>query len=306
MEKITLLIPAYNEAQSVEKCLKSILGQTLNKDYYAVIVIVNGSTDGTEKVVKRFLQENKLNRYKILVTPKKGKASALNLGLHKAQSEIIACVDADCELEDNVLEKVFDKFKKEHLRVIGALDLPNFKNKKSLLYEYQITNQIYREERGRIIPIGRFCVFYKEDVGSFPEGIHSEDTWLALTLASKYGWGRIKVFDDIKVHFNAPDNWLDFIKQESRFESGFKQLIDRFPRLERTWEIRREHLIKKRSDQEIFKSVYARLRDLGIKEKRLDELYNVINVIIEDNSRLMANDLIGADGTFDPVSSTKI
>lgn len=87
---VTVLVPAYNEERTIAASLASILAS----DYpdFEVIVINDGSTDGTEAAVQALAGDVRLRYF---AKPNGGKASALNLGLQHARGEVVLFTDAD-------------------------------------------------------------------------------------------------------------------------------------------------------------------------------------------------------------------
>src|SRR5215467_7070970 len=72
---VTVLIPAHNEAENIEETVKNKLEQDYAADRLEIIVVSDGSTDGTDDIVRRFRSENvRLLRRE----PREGKAAALN------------------------------------------------------------------------------------------------------------------------------------------------------------------------------------------------------------------------------------
>ncbi len=89
--KITILIPAYNEAHSIKEVIRRI--KALNLGYkYEILVVDDGSTDETSEIVK------KMNNVR-LITHKmnKGKGTALKTGFNAANGDIVVIQDADME-----------------------------------------------------------------------------------------------------------------------------------------------------------------------------------------------------------------
>ena len=80
LPKVTVLIPAYNEAKTIGKTINSILKS--NYPDFEVIVIENGSTDKTYELAKKF--ESLDDRVRVFHNDKSGKGRALNFGLKKA------------------------------------------------------------------------------------------------------------------------------------------------------------------------------------------------------------------------------
>lgn len=87
--KVSVIIPAYNASKTIEKCIKSLLAQTL-KDI-EIIVIDDCSTDNTVDVVKNFKDSIVLIKNKTNLGP----SASRNRGLKEARGEYIGFVDAD-------------------------------------------------------------------------------------------------------------------------------------------------------------------------------------------------------------------
>lgn len=87
---VSVIVPVCNGASCIAKNIESLLAQTYPKDRFEIIVVDNGSTDGTEEIVKKypalFLQENKIRT----------SYAARNKGLAHACGDIVAFTDADC------------------------------------------------------------------------------------------------------------------------------------------------------------------------------------------------------------------
>lgn len=115
-EKLSVIIPAYNEAATIHLILNKVLAVTLINDIQKEIIIVNDcSTDKTEAVIKEFINNNKDG--KIVLHNQEfnqGKGAALHKGISLATGEYLVIQDADLEYdpqEYNILLKpVIDGF----------------------------------------------------------------------------------------------------------------------------------------------------------------------------------------------------
>jgi glycosyltransferase involved in cell wall biosynthesis len=88
---VSVVMPAYNAAPFVEEAVDSILAQTF--DDFEFIIIDDGSTDDTGKILKSF--EKSDPRIQVITQENQGVALALNVGLERAQGRYIARMDAD-------------------------------------------------------------------------------------------------------------------------------------------------------------------------------------------------------------------
>ncbi len=99
--KISIVIPVYNVEKYVKRCIDSCLNQNLPSDEYEIIVVNDGSTDNSLKLV----QEYKLANLNITVLSQnnQGLSMARNNGLDIARGEYIWFVDSDDWIENNCL-----------------------------------------------------------------------------------------------------------------------------------------------------------------------------------------------------------
>lgn len=96
MEKlISYILPAYNVEKFITECLASLVKQNISVEEYEIIVINDGSTDGTEKKVQAFIAENP--EYDIILISKQnaGVSAARNTGLASASGKYVWFVDPD-------------------------------------------------------------------------------------------------------------------------------------------------------------------------------------------------------------------
>lgn len=92
MEKISIVIPTYNRSKTIVKSINSVLNQTYAN--LEIVVIDDGSTDGTESIIKKM--QNKDRRIKYVKMPKnRGACFARNLGIKKSTGKYIAFQDSD-------------------------------------------------------------------------------------------------------------------------------------------------------------------------------------------------------------------
>lgn len=110
---VSVVIPAYNEADTIEKCLESFLDQT--EKPLEVIVVDNLSTDDTAAVVRRFRAEHKdeVNIKLLKQFDSQGIIPTRDYGMVRAKGDVIGRIDADSTLEEEWVEAVADAFSDE-------------------------------------------------------------------------------------------------------------------------------------------------------------------------------------------------
>lgn len=105
---ISVVIPTYDRAAVLERCLEALAAQTLPDDAYEILVSDDGSRDDTEGVVRRFAARSPVPvRY--LRQPNRGANAARNRAIHAASGEILLFINDDTIATPTLLE--------EHLRV---------------------------------------------------------------------------------------------------------------------------------------------------------------------------------------------
>lgn len=97
--KASVIIPAYNCCQLLEKSLEAILDQTV-ESMYEVIVVDDGSTDETCRMMEKFRHENLL----YLRQEHRGRSKARNTGIQSASGEVIIFIDSDILVSGSFVE----------------------------------------------------------------------------------------------------------------------------------------------------------------------------------------------------------
>jgi glycosyltransferase involved in cell wall biosynthesis len=114
---VSIIIPALNEERMIGRCLESLAQLAFPRDRFEVILVDNGSTDGTIEIAGTF--QDRLNLH---VLKKTGvRISALrNLGAHEARGPILAFLDADCLAPSGWLERIVALAPSDSAGVLGA------------------------------------------------------------------------------------------------------------------------------------------------------------------------------------------
>jgi cellulose synthase/poly-beta-1,6-N-acetylglucosamine synthase-like glycosyltransferase len=107
--KISVIIPARNEADNIEACLNSITNQTYPKHLFEVLVVDDFSTDTTAVIVSGYVAKNvKLISLKNFVADKINsyKKKAIEIAIQQSTGELIVTTDADCTVGENWLQTI--------------------------------------------------------------------------------------------------------------------------------------------------------------------------------------------------------
>ena len=111
--KVSVIIPAYNQATFIPKAVASLQAQTLES--WECLVVDDGSTDNTAEIVANLALHEP--RVRLLQKQNGGSASARDMGLQFVAGEFIQFLDADDTIAPNKLEQQVQLMEREHLDI---------------------------------------------------------------------------------------------------------------------------------------------------------------------------------------------
>ncbi|MHB0875268.1 MAG: glycosyltransferase family 2 protein [Anaerolineae bacterium] len=180
----SVVVPAYNAAGTVGRCLRALARQTLPVGSYEVIVVDDGSTDGTVAAI-----EANGDGAVLLRQAHAGPAAARNLGAARARADIVLFTDADCVPAEDWAEQLLAAF--QDPEVVGAKGV-YFGREGTLVERFvqlEYEDKYERMARRRYIDfIDTYCAAYRRQVllsvGGFDTSIMAgEDQELSFRLA---------------------------------------------------------------------------------------------------------------------------
>lgn len=125
--KISILIPARNEADNIGNCIESILNQTYPKSLFEIIVLDDFSEDETAELVNNYTKNNlttirliALGNYISLDDTQSFKKKAIEIGIAQANGELIVTTDADCVVQPNWLMLIASIYEEKQPKFIAA------------------------------------------------------------------------------------------------------------------------------------------------------------------------------------------
>ena len=137
---VSIIIHAYQQEKRIKRCLESVLASTYNT--YEIIVVNDGSTDMTEKVVKQFIEKTCLNEVtiKLINISHGGPARARNIGMRHAKGQFIGFLDADDMLDSQMIERLVDRLLKGNDLAACGLQICN-EHGKPARWQYPLKEQ---------------------------------------------------------------------------------------------------------------------------------------------------------------------
>jgi len=225
--KVSIVIPAYNEEKNIEKCIISIFNSSYPKNKLDIIVIDDGSTDNTPKIIKKY------KSIRVLKQNHLGKVEALNLGALKSSHEFILTLDADTILDKKCIRELLKPFSDKS---IGATTGNNkVRNHKSLISAFQnieyhfsnlIRNSFSKVFNNGIWFSGSLACYRKsalKKIDYFKKDTLAEDQDIALEL-KRAGYKTINTSTAFGYTI-VPSKIKDLYKQRARWWIGTLQSI---------------------------------------------------------------------------------
>ena len=109
---VTFLVAAYNESQVIEEKIRNTLSLDYPGDLLEIIVVADGSDDGTERIVETYADQGVISLHR---PERRGKTAALNRGVEHAKGEIIVFSDANNEFSKSAIRELVKHFRDENV-----------------------------------------------------------------------------------------------------------------------------------------------------------------------------------------------
>ena len=114
MPLISIIVPVYNVESYLKRCIESILNQTFRD--FELILVNDGSTDNSEIICKEYALKDE--RIKYFYQRNKGVSEARNKGIDNSSGEYIQFIDSDDYVDENFLEIVVNRFKRDNSDIV--------------------------------------------------------------------------------------------------------------------------------------------------------------------------------------------
>ena len=140
---ITIIVPVYNAKKYLRDCIESILSQTYHN--LEIILIDDGSTDGSEKFVDDYAKSDK--RIKVVHQKNMGLSGARNTGLKHTTGKYVTFVDSDDRIEPSMIESLFNALTESHADVSICSFKEIYPNGKIKGFSHNYPKQVFTTEQ---------------------------------------------------------------------------------------------------------------------------------------------------------------
>ena len=222
---VTIIVPCFNEELTVESTISSLLNLDYPREKLSIIVVDDGSTDGTRSRLMQFKDRSQIN---LLWKKNGGKHTALNLALKLVESDLVGCLDADSFVNTNALKKIVPFFDNADIMAVT----PSIKvyNPTTVLqyvqkveYSWGIFLRRMLSSLGALyVTPGPFSIFRTkvfQELGGYRHAHHTEDLEMALRLQKNHY--KIVNSHGAHVYTTTPFKFPALFKQRVRWTYGF-------------------------------------------------------------------------------------
>lgn len=117
MKKLSIIVPVYNAERWLRRCVDSLLNQDLPREDYEIILVDDGSADGSALICDEY-QATNVGLERVIHQPNSGVSMARNAALDAAVGDYVMFVDADDYIERNCLKEVVEKARCSNLDIL--------------------------------------------------------------------------------------------------------------------------------------------------------------------------------------------
>ena len=278
MPKVSVIVPIYNVEKYLEKCINSLLSQTLED--IQIILVNDGSKDNSGNIAKEYEQNNK-DRVIYVEKENGGLSDARNYGLKYATGDFIAFLDSDDYIEKNAYEEMYNKAIEENADYVECDFIWEFPNKIRIDKQYPYKNKKEMLSFVRVVAWNKLIKrqLITDNNLEFPKGLRYEDvefTYKLIPFINKFTYvdkpfihyvqreGSIANVQNERTAeiFTVLDNVIEFYKKNNIYEKYRDELEYNYARYLLCSSLKR----------------MCKIKDKTIREKLLTESWERLNL----------------------------
>jgi cellulose synthase/poly-beta-1,6-N-acetylglucosamine synthase-like glycosyltransferase len=250
---VSVVVPAWNEEVGILGTVKSLLQNTYEN--LEIIIVNDGSDDRSDEIVRHFLRyelkkDGSPRRVRYFYKPNGGKGSALNMGVKRANGEIIVTMDADSIFEPTAIETLVGYFADPRIdAAVGNVKIARNHTLIGHLQQLEYLFGFYFKRAHSVLDAeyiyGGACAAFRrretfDRFGLFDTSNKTED--IEMSLRTRY-FGLHAVFaDDVVCHTEGASTMTGLVNQRLRWKKGrietfgkYRQMFFSLKRRHNTW-----------------------------------------------------------------------
>lgn len=240
MPKVSVIVPFYNVEKYIEKCLETLVNQTL--DDIEIILVNDGSKDKTVDIVKKY-KEMYSNKIVYLEKENGGLSDARNYAISYARGEYIAFLDSDDYVETNMYKEMYEIAQKENSDMVECNFIWEYPNKTRIDIGTTYNNKHEMIEKIRVVAWNKLIkreILEKSKV-QFPKGYRYEDvefTYKLIPFLEKVSFCKTPMVHYVQREgsisnvqnkrnaeiFDVMEHVMDYYKENNLYEEYYQEL----------------------------------------------------------------------------------
>ncbi len=224
--RASVVVPVYNGRRTIGACLRALSTQNVDGRHYEVIVVDDGSTDGSAETAAGHCNSVLRQRHE-------GAASARNRGAREARGEILLFTDADCEPAPDWIQKMLSPFEDPELAGVKGAYRTRQRSLVARFTQAEFEEKYDRLQRTpRIDFVDTYSAGYRRDafleLGGFDPGIrYAEDQEFSFRMARA---GHKMVFEPAAiVYHHHPNSIWRYGRRKAQFGRWKVAVLRRYP-----------------------------------------------------------------------------
>ena len=137
---LSVIIPCYNEKQTIEKIIDEVISVDLGKTKKEVVIVDDGSKDGTRAILKKLEKKHKEISL-IFQKTNQGKGAALKKGILKSTGDVVVIQDADLEYDPQEYKRLLYPIERGHADVVYGSRFIGGEPHRIIYYRNQVANK---------------------------------------------------------------------------------------------------------------------------------------------------------------------
>ena len=240
MPKVSVIVPFYNVEKYIEKCLETLVNQTL--DDIEIILVNDGSKDKTVDIVKKY-KEMYSNKIVYLEKENGGLSDARNYAIPYARGEYIAFLDSDDYVETNMYKEMYEIAQKENSDMVECNFIWEYPNKTRIDIGTTYNNKHEMIEKIRVVAWNKLIkreILEKSKV-QFPKGYRYEDvefTYKLIPFLEKVSFCKTPMVHYVQREgsisnvqnkrnaeiFDVMEHVMDYYKENNLYEEYYQEI----------------------------------------------------------------------------------
>jgi glycosyltransferase involved in cell wall biosynthesis len=137
---LSVIVPCYNEKATIEKIIKEVLSVNLGSTEKEILIIDDGSTDGTIDIIKKLSKRHAQIKC-LLQSHNQGKGAALKRGLLESRGDVVVVQDADLEYDPLEYNRLLYPIERGHADVVYGSRFIGGEPHRIIYYRNQVANK---------------------------------------------------------------------------------------------------------------------------------------------------------------------